>query len=372
MESSTTNKRVLVTPMNWGLGHAARCIPVIDEVMRQGQEVMIATDGAAASLLKQKYPHIKQLRLPGYDIRYSSNPFLLMLKFPVMVLKVLISAYSEHREIKRIISKYNIDIVISDQRFGCYFNKVFSVYISHQFCVKMPKAFAPIEYIVWSTLFKAAERFDQVWIPDFPEDRSLTGDLTNKYPLPEKHIYIGPLSRFEGENSIETEGSSDDTSPDIFVIISGPEPQRSIFEDNILSQLKSYQGRACVLRGKPGSSEIDTGNNKSVKIYSHLPDTQFEKLLRKSGSIIARGGYTTIMDLVKIRKRAVLVPTPGQTEQEYLCRFLSEKGLFLYKPQKGFSLSNALKDLREYSFSEIPEWSGKDLEKAVKSIIDKI
>lgn len=325
-------KRVLVAPLDWGLGHAARCIPVIRALHDRGATVVVAGTGAHSSLIREEFPALEFVPIVNYGMTYAGAPLLLALKFPFMVERVLDRAGREHRELDSLIEKHRIDLVISDQRFGCWSRRVKCVYITHQLCVKMPRGFGLIERVIARILRSAAERFDQVWIPDFAGDDNLTGDLTRKYPLPRNHAFIGPLSRF---GTMSTDAASEPV--DLLVMLSGPEPQRSMFERIVLSQLRGFQGRAVVLLGNPGASARQSGN---IEIHPHLPPARIVALMRNARAIVCRAGYTTIMEHVSLGKCAVLVPTPGQTEQEYLGARLAEKGWFACVKQADLDLRN--------------------------------
>jgi uncharacterized protein (TIGR00661 family) len=323
-------KRVLVAPLDWGLGHAARCIPVIRALRDRGATVVIAGTGAHALLIREEFPSLEFVPIVNYGMTYAGAPLLLALKFPFMVARVMRQAGREHRELGSLIDRHRIDLVISDQRFGCWSRRVKCVYITHQLCVKIPRGFGLLERLVARTLRSAAERFDRVWIPDFPGDDNLTGDLTRKYPLPRNHAFIGPLSRF---GTISTDAASEPV--DLLVMLSGPEPQRSMFERIALSQLRGLEGRAVVLLGKPGASARQSGN---IEIHPHLAPARIASLMRGARAIVCRAGYTTIMELVSLGRSAVLVPTPGQTEQEYLGARLAEKGWFACVKQNALDL----------------------------------
>ena len=322
-------KRVLVAPLDWGLGHAARCIPVIRALQDRGATVIVAAAGAHSSLIREEFPALEFVPIVNYGMTYAGSPLLLALKFPFMVERVLDRAGREHRELDSLIEKHRIDLVISDQRFGCWSRRVKCVYITHQLCVKMPHGFGLFERLVARILRSAAERFDRVWIPDFAGDDNLTGDLTRKYPLPRNHAFIGPLSRFGAV------GGDAAKPADLLVMLSGPEPQRSMFERIVRAQLRGFAGRAVVLLGKPGTSAEQAGN---IEIHPHLPPARIAALMRNTRAIVCRAGYTTIMELVALGRSAVLVPTPGQTEQVYLGARLAEKGWFACVKQNALDL----------------------------------
>lgn len=351
-------KRVLVAPSDWGMGHAARCVPIIKPLLARGHEVMI---GGNHALLREAFPNLRQVPLTPYNMTYAQSPLCLMLKFPFMARRVLDRSRREHRELDGIISSYNIDIVISDQRFGCYSSKIRSIYISHQLCVKMPLVFAPIERIMALGLRSAAGRFNELWIPDLPGEPNLTGDLTRKYPLPPSHRYIGPLSRFAGAG----EARDGFEKTDLLVMLSGPEPQRTLLEKKVLARIAGFKEEAVVLLGRPGTAVQNTLPS-NIRVFPHLPADRMVSLLKGAAAVVCRGGYTTIMELAALKKRALLIPTPGQTEQEYLCSRLARMGLFAAMPQSAFNLEAGLKML-EKPGSPFPDMNQGLLEQAINS-----
>ena len=341
MPHTNASKQFLIAPLDWGLGHATRCIPVIRALQQHGHQVLAATRGDTQKLLSAEFPGIECVPITGYNISYSSHPLLLMLKFPFMVARVYRCAALEHAEIEKIVSEKNIDCVISDQRFGCYSNNAYSVYISHQLCVKMPGISGMIEKAVSKRLRMAAERYNELWIPDREKEPNLTGDLAKKYPLPKNAHFIGILSRFSGHNAHPDEAHT----RDLLVMLSGPEPQRTMFELKILNQLSSFDGTATVLRGTPQLTTKAT-MGKNIEILPHLPTSQTAKYLAGAKAVVCRGGYTTIMELVSLGKKAILVPTPGQTEQQYLCNRLASQGMFIMQKQSKLNIHEGIKQLQ--------------------------
>lgn len=303
---------------------------------------MLAGRGPHIELLSAEFPGLPVIPLPGYHMRYAATPLGLSLKFPFMVARVFRRAALEHRRLQEIIHRHGIDVVIADQRFGCYSSHAHTVYISHQLCVKMPAVFAPLEWLVWRGLHSAAGRFDELWIPDYPGKNNLTGDLTNKYPLPGNHRFVGPLSRFATGLGMRDEADG----PDVLVMLSGPEPQRSLLERTVLRQTGSLKGSVVVVRGKVNAGPVDTPASQ-VRVYPHLPGAELGRLIVGAKAVVCRGGYTTIMELESLRKRAVLVPTPGQTEQEYLCKRLAAQNRFVVEQQARLNLSRGLTRLQE-------------------------
>ena len=320
--------KILVTPLDWGLGHATRCIPIINELIYHHCEVIIAASGEGFFLLKKEFPALVILRINTYKISYSRRRSLLLLKLVAQVPAMAISIWKEKLWLDKIIKKYKIDAVISDNRPGMNSKKIASVYITHQLLIKTGNIF--FEKIAQKIHYHLIKQFTYCWVPDYKEN-GLAGELSHQENSPSNVLYIGPLSRFELLTDMPNKY-------DVLVSISGPEPQRTIFEKKIFSQLKNYNKKVLFVRGLPTEHESLKTENELIQILNHLPADELNKAFQESKIVISRSGYTTIMDLVKLGKNAVLVPTPGQTEQEYLSNYLMKKNIFYSVTQDRFSL----------------------------------
>ncbi|HUS00723.1 MAG TPA: glycosyltransferase [Chitinophagaceae bacterium] len=295
--------------------------------------------------MKQEFPGLTFLPLMGYRMKFSRKKYFLPLKLLAQFPKVILTIYKEHQWLKKIVTEYNIDAVISDNRFGMYHSKTASVYITHQLLIKTGNSFT--ERVARRIHFYFIKRYKECWVPDY-EQSGLAGELSHSQKLPGKIKYLGALSRFELSVS--------EKKYDLLISMSGPEPQRTFFEKLILNELLSYHGKVLFIRGLPGKSEELRFENKSVEFRNHLPSKLFNEAILQSEMIIGRCGYTTIMDLVKLQKKAILIPTPGQTEQEYLAQYLMEKKIFFTIRQKDFVLQNVLKEIESFPFA-IPEYN---------------
>ncbi len=335
-----SNPLILVAPLDWGLGHVTRCIPIIIELLNQGCRVILAVNRESALLLKKEFPGVEILQIVGYNVQYSRNKKWLSIKLMSQLPKIVLAILKENRWLKTIVKQYNLNAVISDNRFGMYNGSIASVYITHQLDVKSGNYFSnKISSLIHKIFIK---KYTQCWIPDFKKD-GLAGELSHTGKPGSNIKYIGPLSRFEKLTGL-------DNKFDLLVCISGPEPQRKIFEDIIFSQLKSYEGRALVVRGLPAEDKEIISSNDSIEIVNHLSANDLNKAFQQSKCIVCRSGYTTIMDLVKIGKQAILVPTPGQTEQEYLAEYLMRKKFFFSVEQQCFLLSKAIGEASVFPF----------------------
>jgi UDP:flavonoid glycosyltransferase YjiC (YdhE family) len=341
---------VLIAPLDWGLGHATRCIPIIREFVQQGARVVIAASGRQKALLKLEFPQLEFLEIPGYGITYKQGillKWLLVLSIPSILRKIT----RENRWLTETLRSQRIDAVISDNRYGLFHKNIYSVFITHQLAIQSGfgeggevgswsrvvagaiDSWVERKLLKWN--YRFIEKFSACWVPDQRNDFSLAGKLSHPKKLPAIPTkYIGILSRFHFE-------AGKPGNNELLVLISGPEPQRTIFEKLLLKQLAGCAMKTVLVRGLPDSQEtIHAGEN--VRICNHLPSHEMNVLLNESAYIIARSGYSTIMDLIKLRKAAILVPTPGQPEQEYLARHLHEKKWMYCVKQKAFNISEDL------------------------------
>ncbi len=336
--------RVLVAPLDWGLGHATRCIPIIFKLLQENCDVIIAAEGAGKILLQKEFPHLDCIELKGYGIQYGRNRFLMPLKLILQFPKLVYSIFTENRWLKHVVAAYKIDAVISDNRLGLSHKKISSVYITHQLKIKTGNIFT--DRIAQKIHYHFINKYRNCWVPDAKGEVNLTGELSHPVIFPKTPVsYIGPLSRFEKINI--------ENKYDLCIILSGPEPQRTIFENIILNDLNNVPGKKILLRGLPGKNLPDPISNPLIEIKCHLPGAEMNMVIQQSKLIISRCGYSTVMDLVKLQKKAILVPTPGQTEQEYLATYLQQQQLFYCVMQNKFSLADALKKEKEYNYKEL-------------------
>ena len=331
--------RVLIAPLDWGLGHATRCIPLIYGLIDKGYEVIIAAEGPVKLLLQEEFSGLEYLPLKGYRISYSKTKWGLFFSIIAQIPKIFRSIRLENRWLKEVIKKHQIDIVISDNRFGLYNKEIYSVFLTHQLLIKSPV----LQTWLQKLNFYLINKFDECWVPDFKDEPNLAGMLSHPKKLPPIPVrYIGWLSRFEKSESKKEEH--------LLILLSGPEPQRTILEKKILKQLDDFNQPVLLIRGLPGDeSSINTQLN--VISVNHLPAKELEKAFLNSSLVIARSGYSTIMDLLKLQKKSILIPTPGQTEQEYLAHHLLEKHLAFCTIQQTFDLKKTLAAASDFTYS---------------------
>lgn len=323
------SKHILICPLNWGLGHATRCIPLIQTFLNKGHRVSIASDGAALELLKSEYPALHFIELPAYNIRYkSSNMFV---NIAPQVPKLLNAIRLERKMLESIMSKGDYDVVISDNRYGIYTDKIPTIFMTHQLNIAVPNRLVD----AWVRRRNRAyiSRYDECWVPDFATEPSLAGTLSHS-PVFDNVHYVGPLSTMQYKDAPK--------KYDIIVVLSGLEPQRSYFEQAVVQQVSKLDKSALIVAGVTGKKE-KSKLSPSVEWQSYMNRKELNQAILASEVYIGRSGYSSLMDLVQLnRRKVILVPTPGQTEQEYLAERFAQRHHYVVQQQKHFDLSEAL------------------------------
>jgi len=325
-------KRILVAPLDWGIGHATRCIPIINALIANNYKVILAADERPLHLLNTEFPQLEIIRFEGYNVKYPKYlpmSISMLLQTPKLLWKIK----KENTALAEIIKDYNIDGVISDNRFGLYSKQVPCVFITHQLQIQSP-------YFTESMRkfnYKYINKYSACWVMD-DEKTNLAGKLSKPEILPNNTTYIGVQSRFEKQ---ETEKKYD-----YLAIVSGPEPQRTILEKGLIDTLKDRAEKSLIVLGKPELNTTDTIGNLTIK--SHLNAKELNTAIAQSELIICRPGYSTVMDLAKLEKKAIFIPTPGQTEQEYLADNFMEKEICFAQQQSDFDLELAIKESANY------------------------
>ncbi len=327
--------KILVCPLNWGLGHATRCVPIIRNYLANGHDVTIAADGFPLQFLKLTFPNLRILELPSYSVRYSAKntQVAAMLRNLPFIIKGI---YKEHQWLKKLLKTETFNLVISDNRFGLWTKQVECIYMTHQLMIKMPTALKVLEPAVWWLHRQIINQYNKCWIPDFEQNSGLSGDLAHKYPLPKNAQFIGIQTRFTASDS-----TFNNKSYDVVAIVSGIEPQRTLFENQLRKRFEKSDEKILIVCGKP-TENLNKQEFENITLVSHLPDGELAIYLTGAKKIIARSGYSTIMDLNALNclQKTEFIPTPGQTEQEYLAQFInSRKNVTTPSPKKAWFCS---------------------------------
>ncbi len=321
------NKRILVAVLNWGLGHAARCIPIIKELILQEYTVIIASDGEALQLLRKEFPGLLFEELPPYNITYTKQGSLLKWKLLLNTSHILRTIKSEYDLTQNLVEKHQLTGIISDNRWGVRSDLLSkNVFITHQLNVLSGSTTYLSSYIQQKYITK----FDEYWVPDLKNENNLSGKLGHTKRNLKNIKYLGILSRFQKRDL--------PVMYEYLILLSGPEPQRSILEAILLNEFEHTSSKILLIRGVFSSEKIKSSNSNIV-IWNYAYGSTLEKAINESAFVIARSGYTTLMDLCKLEKKAFFIPTPGQKEQEYLARRLMSKAIAPYCDQDEFALS---------------------------------
>lgn len=349
--------KVLVAPLDWGLGHATRCIPVIKKVLAKNHEVILAGNASAEKIFKAEFPQLKFYDLKGYEIKYHSKLplwFSILLQLP----KIFSRMRYERKWLMYFYEKEKPDVIISDNRFGFHHDQTKSIYITHQLNIELPKRFSFLKQFVSKWHQNIVSNFDECWIPDFPnEEINLSGKLS--HPSSSKNVfYCGPLSRFDKLHEIEKDF-------DIAVVLSGPEPLRSEFENKILAFLNEKKWKVAFVRGvTENASTLNVAEN--ITVFEFLHSNDLHNILSKSKTVLSRSGYSSVMDWHTLNLKALLIPTPGQSEQEYLAQHLHQRFNFLCDDE---NLLNPDRYIEQLIHQPIEKNNEKDL---LSSIIDRL
>jgi len=334
--------RVLVNPLDWGLGHATRCVPLVHELLRQGCDVILGSTGLQRAFFSNEFPELPQIAAPSYQIQYPSQGWQMPLWILREAPRLRKLQQTEHLWTEQTCKKHGIQWVISDNRFGCYSKVVHSTYITHQNRIAFPSPFRRLESWGERWHHKQQRNFQEVWIPDFQGENNLAGSLSQSGIIPGFHHHIGPLTRFAKATEIDRQTNK--RLGQILALLSGPEPQRTLLEKRIISVLSQGPNSFVILQGKPGTTpQMDLPAHG--RIYSHLPSAELRELILQSEYILCRSGYSTLMDLQALGSKAVLIPTPGQTEQELLGRHLRSSGQCGLLTQQKLSLQTLQQEL---------------------------
>ena len=336
--------KILIAPLNWGLGHASRCIPIILALKENGFIPVIASDGAALELLKREFPNDIFESLPTFNIEYAKKKENFRFKIFKQLPKLFYSIQKEKKVLNKIIKCHQISGIISDNRPGIYSSKIPSVYITHQITVLSGNT-------TWfSTKFHHyfIKKYTECWIPDVKEGVNLSGKLSHESNSLSNLKYIGPLTRLKKKNVIK--------KYDLIIVLSGPEPQRTLLENKLIEELTPYKGNILLVKGLVETEQKISTQNQFT-IYNFMETDELETAIQESNYIICRSGYSSIMDLAFLGTKAFLIPTPGQFEQEYLAKKLKKEGSVPSCKQDKFTVDKLEKidiysGFRKYNFEK--------------------
>ena len=328
--SNNISKRILVAPLDWGLGHTTRCIPIINHLKALGHSVIVACNDWQKSFIENIYTDIETVHLDGYNVTYSAHDKLGKISLLGSVPSICAAIKREEQWLQRHIKQLNIDGIISDNRYGLHHQSVPSVIITHQLEVQTGMGKGS-NRLIQKLHYKFLAQFDGVWVPDVKGDINLGGQLSHPKHLPLNAQYIGLLSQFQDV------GPKRNWDGYLLILLSGPEPQRSILEKILWQQAMAFAGKVVFVAGKEQKAPADIPGH--ITYHARLGGAELAHVIQGAALVVCRSGYSTIMDLMLLGKSGILIPTPGQTEQEYLATSLSESRFFMAATQKNIDLA---------------------------------
>ncbi|GLR18129.1 glycosyltransferase family protein [Portibacter lacus] len=319
---------ILYCVLNWGLGHASRSVPIIQGLLDQGHHLSIASDGVALDLLRKEFPSLRSFELTSYDIVYKYESIVVNILSQCH--KLFNAVAGEKQEIARLVEEYGFDQIISDNRFGCYHDQCKSVIITHQIRLLHMNSF--IQASGTRMNMYLLNKFDECWVPDFENEKGLSGRMSHEIDLKIPIKFIGTQSRFSSI-PLPTHPKFETIS-----ILSGPEPQRSKFEDALVKNLQRLSGKHLIVTGK----QIDDYSDGNIFFVGLREVKELASLIAESKVIISRSGYSSLMDFEAMGRKSILVPTPGQTEQEYLAKWIAPTSKHIVLSQDNLDLRHVI------------------------------
>ncbi len=347
---------------SWGLGHATRSLPVMRKLIEEGNNLTVISHGNSLKFLKRelgdggiRYFDVKDYPIPIAETRgaFIAKSFLYWPKFMSRMHRGL-------EFVTKLLEKEKIDVIISDGRYDIYSRRIPSFLINHQVRVLNPLNLRTLEFgSEIYNLFFLNDRFIKFLVPDYEND-DLSGKLSHNLKLikREKIAYVGVLSDFRKRDLKK--------DIDYLISITGPEPQRSILENILMKQIGNMDGKIVITLGRPDKEVFRKEEN--IEVYNIVNKEKREEFLNRAKMVISRSGYSTIMDLAVIKTKALLIPTPGQVEQEYLAKYHMEKGTFYSVDQDRINLPEDVKKARRYGGVR----RECNVEKSVENVIEEI
>lgn len=314
------NKTILISPLDWGFGHTTRCVSLIQTLIESNNKVIFVGNTRQVSFIKTEFPNIDTEFLEGYNIELSSkrNTYVQILK---QVFKIVRVVKKERLFVRNYTKEHVVDLILSDNRYGFRDSNIESIFIGHQLNLQLPN----FKTLINKYLIKLINQFNKVWIVD-EKEINLAGELSNSINLKIPFQYIGLLSRFKKHLL--------PIKYDFLIIVSGPHPENSIFLNEVEEVFKEIQLRIAIV-----STVKSNVNLEHVDYFYNASTNKLNDLVNETETIISKSGYTTLMELSSLDKKAILIPTKGQFEQEYLAGHVKNK---LFRFVKN---SKQLKDL---------------------------
>ncbi|MEY4053371.1 MAG: hypothetical protein RL034_289 [Bacteroidota bacterium] len=335
----------MIAPLDWGLGHASRCVPIIHDAIEKGHIVTIAADGAQKKLLQYYFPNASYVSIPRYGINYSKKAWLLPVALFFQLPKIALAIYREHQWLKT--NSHLFDCVISDNRYGLFNTQLTTTFVTHQLLVKAPFKWA--ENIIQKVQYFFINRFSECWVPDIADYPGYAADLSHPTIMPRIPVtYIGALSQFSILNNKATNTLT--VKYKYCFLLSGPEPQRTMLQNRIEIEAQKLSAASILIEGRPSDMPNHYQLRGSLTKLRYASGQDLLDIVMQSEFVVCRSGYSTLMELVPMHKKLILIPTPGQTEQMYLAEILAKNKLAITIDQSNFDLQKMHEKAGEHCF----------------------
>ncbi len=314
-------KKILIAPMDWGLGHTSRCIPLAQHYHSQGHHIFFAGNALQQQLFTASCPFVTTLDLDGYRISYPQEGRHFMLKMAMQLPRLQQTITREQQWLRQQMQHHAFDVILSDNRYGLYHPAAQSILLTHQLHIQTGSRLG--NSIIRHRTQQLINRFDACWVVDDAHIR-LAGILSDPISLKIPARYIGWLSQFQLKAYISPHPLQG--HPYVLAVLSGPEPMRTQLEALFLKQMKALPGQQFIMTG--GTLHQPGHVPDNVRYIPLAGSQEMYTYLQHADSVISRSGYSTVMDVICMQRPALFIPTPGQTEQELIARTLQAKKWF--------------------------------------------
>lgn len=346
-----SNKKPLVvlSMLNWGFGHLTRCFPIIRSLIELKKQLLIVCTPAQQEVLARSFDGLIFFNAADDTPRYGKTKATTLLRLSLQAPFQLMKVKRDNKLLERLSQEYDIELIISDNKYGFYHSRIPSVILTHQLNIQTGLG-KWADAVANRINRKLLSRFREVWVVDGVGKNSLAGSLSAASDNIDARVkWIGTLNRLQ----IRAQKGSEK----LLIILSGPEPQRTILEELIVHQLPVNHRHITLIRG--------TKKNFSQQALQKLTSLQFtnwidlaglaeiEQLLSQTEWVLGRAGYTSLMEWVTGGWKSIVIPTPGQAEQEYLGYYLMQRGWVFSVEQNNFDLQDSIKKAAAFSYSEM-------------------
>lgn len=362
--------KILIAPLDWGLGHTTRCLPIIDLLLREGHSVTFAAPQKILDFVATTFPEIRKLQLAGYQIEYSKSRTFFTGKIIFQIPKILRAIHREHQWLRQLVAEEHFDLIISDNRYGLHHAALPCIIMTHQLMIKSGWG-KLIDRQLQKLHYRLLEQFKTCWVVDVSRKNNLSGELAHPQQLPANVEYIGILSQMTLFPPLENFQKTQKTIPEILVLLSGPEPMRSQLEATLLPQCDALKNQYHFnfVAGNIHQQSENFSDNSGFHYFSKRSAKELASLLHSADLVICRSGYSTLMDLAALGKKALLIPTPGQTEQEYLALHLHRKYDTVFVKQSKISLDKDIPLALAQKAFALPATTPTTLKKAIDKVM---